>query len=189
MHFLCNVKKNICAIFHAWGEKDFHLMFFEYSQLLPKFSRLYKRVFFKHSLENLNIQIYQRHPFSRTFFPKTTFSNLTIPMTSQLHFTPILPRHPLLNWPCFANYISFFYFIFFPLETPLFYYSFFVLIAFDVLIPSFSPFWHRPVQSGAANVSFESDCKRSQRGLLKEEGGRGRQCVYGNERVGGECTN
>lgn len=141
--------------------KNFHLMFFEYSQLLPKFSRLYKRVFFKHSLENLNIQIYQRHPFSRTFFPKTTFSNLTIPMTSQLHFTPILPRHPLLNWPCFANYISFFYLIFFSLGNPLFYYSFFVLIAFDVLIPSFLSF--------LASTSIEWSCECELRvGLQKE---------------------
>lgn len=89
----------------------------------------------------------------------TIFSNLTILMTSQLHFSPYSHCHPLSslpNWPCFANYISF-------LPPSPTFFPFFLLIAFGaVLIPAL--FYHRP-RRGAANVSFELDWEKSQRGL------------------------
>lgn len=114
-------------------------MFFEYSQLLPKFSQPVQKGIRLQALLGESEYIDISTPsFFENFFPKTTFSNLTIPMTSQLHFTPILPQHPLLNWPCFANYISFFLFYFFPLETPPFLLFFFRTYRIRRIDPEFS---------------------------------------------------
>lgn len=112
--------------------KDFHLMFFEYSQLLPKFSPVQKGILrLQHSLENLNIDI--STPSFKNFFRNHL---LQLNNSDDLSTTLLTDTSP---HPCSTGLVSritfHFFFFFFPLGTPFF------IILFSYL--SHSTYWSR----------------------------------------------
>lgn len=134
--------------------KDFHLMFFEYSQLLPKFSPVQKGILrLQHSLENLNIDI--STPSFKNFFRNHL---LQLNNSDDLSTTLLTDTSP---HPCSTGLVSritfHFFLFFFPLEPPflLFFFRTYRIRRID---PEFLSFLASTSIEWAANVSFESDC-------------------------------